>query len=55
LTLASAGTPGSGHYGFTARVAFSPDGRSLATNDWDAIVTVWDGGERAETNPGSPP
>ena len=31
-----------GHYGFTARLAFSPDGTRLASNDWDGTVTIWD-------------
>jgi WD40 repeat protein len=34
--------------GFTARVAFSPDGRYLAANNWDGSVNVWDGGPPAD-------
>ena len=42
LTLRGLGPPGSGHYGYTARVAFSSDGTRLAANDWDGTVTIWD-------------
>jgi WD40 repeat protein len=42
LTLRGLGPPGTGHYGFTARVAFSRDGSRLAANDWDGTVTIWD-------------
>ncbi|MGE3817954.1 MAG: protein kinase [Isosphaeraceae bacterium] len=30
-----------GTVGFTARVLFSPDGRRIATNDWQGRITIW--------------
>lgn len=51
LTLQSASKPGSGPYGFTARMAFSLDGRYPATNDWNGTVTIWDG-EKLHAVPG---
>ncbi len=45
LRVEGAGRPGTGHYGFNARVVFSPDGRFLAANEWDATVTIWDARE----------
>ena len=41
LTLRGLGEPGTGHYGFGPRVTFSPDGASLASNDWDGTVTIF--------------
>ena len=41
-SLSGFGPRGSGHYGFTERLAFSPDGSRLASNDWDCTVTIWD-------------
>jgi WD40 repeat protein/serine/threonine protein kinase len=32
----------SGHSGYVFKVAFSPDGRYLASGSWDAIIKVWD-------------
>jgi hypothetical protein len=43
--LRGLGPRGSGHYNFTPRVAFSPEG-SLAANDWDGTATVRDAGGR---------
>jgi len=34
-------SPPPGDYGFVARVAFSPDGRYLAANNWDGTINVW--------------
>src|SRR3954470_14821538 len=36
------GSARSGHYGFTARVAFRLDGLQLAFNDWGGWATIWD-------------
>jgi WD40 repeat protein len=41
-SLRGFGPRGNGHYGFTARLSFSPDGSRLASNDWDGTVTIWD-------------
>ncbi len=42
ITLLCTGPPGSGNYGFTSWVAFSPDGRKLAATDWHGCVSIWD-------------
>jgi WD40 repeat protein len=55
LTLRGLGAPGSGHYDFTARVVFSPDGRRLAANDWDGTVTIWDAGGEWPASKAIPP
>lgn len=51
LVLDGFGAVGTGYYGFTARVAFSPDGRTLAANAWDGTINRWtlaeDGGRLA--------
>ncbi len=31
-----------GTAGFTPRVVFSPDGRRIATNDWQGRISVWE-------------
>jgi WD40 repeat protein len=41
LTLDGSKSP-VGTVGFTPRVVFSPDGRRIATNDWQGRVTVWE-------------
>lgn len=45
IALSSMGIPGSGNYGFSGWVAFSPDGRCVVATDWRATVNVWSVGE----------
>ena len=52
LTLRDLGPVGSGHYDFSARVVFSPDGTRRASNDWDGTVTIWDTGRASNLDPG---
>jgi hypothetical protein len=53
--LPNLGQTGTGHYNYTARVAFSPDGRRLAAIDWQAAVTIWDSNQAADSDSPAPP
>jgi WD40 repeat protein len=44
----------SGHAGYVFKVAFSPDGRYLASGSWDSTIKVWDV-KALETDPQAEP
>jgi WD40 repeat protein len=47
FTLRGAAARRPGDFAFLPCVAFSPDGTSIAANNWDGTINVWDTGDRA--------